>query len=325
MAAERITYREAMKRAIREALEREPRAFLMGEDVGRYGGSYAVTKGLLAEFGPERIRDTPMCESTFVGAGIGAAIGGMRPIVEVMTVNFSLLALDQIVNNAATIRHMSGGQFGVPLVIRMATGAGRQLAAQHAHSLEGWFAHIPGIRIVVPATIADARGMLWPALQDPDPVLMFEPQTLYNVEGDLPETPEVDLDHAAIRRPGTSFTILTYGATLYKALDAAEALAAEGLDAEVIDLRTLRPLDMTTIEDSVRRTKRVVIADEGWRSGSVSAEVAARLSEDLFFELEAPIARVCSAEVPIPYPKHLEDAALPQPATIAAAARALVH
>jgi pyruvate/2-oxoglutarate/acetoin dehydrogenase E1 component len=312
--------------AVREALQREPRAFLMGEDVGKYGGSYAVSKGLLDEFGPERIRDTPLSESTFVGAGIGAALGGMRPIVEVMTVNFCLLALDQIVNNAATIRHMSGGQFSVPLVIRMATGAGRQLAAQHAHSLEGWLAHIPGIRIVSPATIEDARGMLWTALQDPDPVLMFEPQTLYNMEGDLPvSAAAVDLDHAAVRRPGDGVTVVTYGATLYKALDAAGTLAQEGIDAEVLDLRTLRPLDMATIEASARKTRRVVIADEGWRSGSLSAEIAARLSERLFYDLEAPIARVCTAEVPIPYPKHLEDAALPQAPAIAAAARALLH
>jgi len=312
--------------ALREALQREPRAFLMGEDVGKYGGSYAVSKGLLAEFGPDRIRDTPLSESTFVGAGIGAALGGMRPIVEVMTVNFCLLALDQIVNNAATIRHMSGGQFSVPLVIRMATGAGRQLAAQHAHSLEGWLAHIPGIRVVTPATLEDARGMLWTALEDPDPVLIFEPQTLYNMEGDLPATAgAVDLDRAAVRRAGSGLTIVTYGATLHKAIEAAGVLAQEGVDAEVIDLRTLRPLDMTTIEASARKTRRVVIADEGWRSGSLSAEIAARLSEQLFYELEAPIARVCTMEIPIPYPKHLEDAALPQAASIAAAARTLLH
>ena len=321
-----MTYREALRQALRDALQRDSRVFLMGEDVGKYGGSYAVSKGLLAEFGPGRIRDTPLSESTFVGAGIGAALGGMRPIVEVMTVNFCLLALDQIVNNAATIRHMSGGQFGIPLVIRMATGAGRQLAAQHAHSLEGWLAHIPGIRVVVPATIADARGMLWTALEDPDPVLIFEPQTLYNMEGDLAEgAAAVDIDHAAVRRAGSTLTLLTYGATLHKALDAADVLAREGIEAEVVDLRTLRPLDMPTIVSSVRKTRRAVIADEGWRSGSLSAEIAARLSEQLFYELEAPVARVCSAEVPIPYPKHLEDAALPSAATIGAAARALVH
>lgn len=321
-----MTYREAVRQAMRDALMRDPRVFLMGEDVGKYGGSYAASKGFLAEFGPDRIRDTPLSESTFVGAGIGAALGGMRPIVEVMTVNFCLLALDQILNSAATIRHMSGGQFSVPLVIRMATGAGRQLAAQHAHSLEGWLAHIPGIRIVTPATIADARGMLWSAIEDPDPVLIFEPQTLYNMEGELAAgAGAVDIDRAAVRRPGTSLTIVTYGATLYKALDAAAALAGERIEAEVIDLRTLRPLDIATVLASVRKTKRVVIADEGWRSGGLPAEIAARLSEQAFYELEAPIARVCTAEVPIPYPKHLEDAALPSAATIADAARALIN
>jgi pyruvate/2-oxoglutarate/acetoin dehydrogenase E1 component len=319
------TYREAVRSAIREALLKDPRAFLMGEDVGKYGGAYAVSKGLLDEFGPDRIRDTPLSESTFVGAGIGAALGGMRPIVEVMTVNFSLLALDQIVNNAATIRHMSGGQFSIPVVLRMATGAGRQLAAQHAHSLEGWFAHIPGIRIVTPATLEDARGMLWTALQDPDPVLIFEHQTLYNMEGTLPDDAgPVDIDCAAIRRMGTDVTLVTYGGTLYKTLQAASTLAADGVDAEVIDLRTLRPLDMPTILTSVKKTHRAVVVDEGWRSGSFSAEIMARIVEQAFYDLDAPLARVCTEEVPIPYPKHLEDAALPQPPAIAAAARELV-
>jgi pyruvate dehydrogenase E1 component beta subunit len=321
----RITYREAVREAIREALQRDPRVFLMGEDVGRYGGSYAVSKGLLAEFGPERIRDTPLSESTFVGAGIGAALGGARPIVEVMTVNFSLLALDQIVNTAATIRHMSGGQFSVPVVIRMATGAGRQLAAQHAHSLEGWFAHVPGLRIVVPATVEDARGMLWTALEDPDPVLIFEHQTLYNMEGDIPASPgAVDLDRAAVRRSGRDVSLITYGASLFKTLDAAGVLAADGIAAEVIDLRTLRPLDEDTILASVRKTRRVIVVDEGWRSGSLSAEILTRIAESAFYDLDAPVARVCSAEVPMPYPKHLEDAALPQPAAIVDAVRALL-
>ena len=320
-----ITYREAVRAAHREALLKDSRVFLMGEDVGKYGGSYAVSKGLLAEFGPDRIRDTPLSESTFVGAGIGAALGGMRPIVEVMTVNFSLLALDQIVNNAATIRHMSGGQFSIPLVIRMATGAGRQLAAQHAHSLEGWYAHIPGIHIVAPATLEDARGMLWTALQDPDPVLIFEHQTLYNMEGPLADDAgPVDIDHAAVRRAGKDVSLITYGGTLGKTLQAAEMLAAEGIEAEVIDLRTLRPLDMPTILDSVKKTHRAVIVDEGWKSGSLSAEIMARLVEQAFYDLDAPLARVCTAEVPIPYPKHLEDAALPQPPGIIAATRDLV-
>ena len=317
-----ITYREAVRTALREALTADPRVFLMGEDVGEYGGSYAVSKGLLAEFGPERIRDTPLSESGFVGAGIGAALGGMRPIVEVMTVNFSLLALDQIVNNAATIRHMSGGQFSVPLVIRMATGAGRQLAAQHAHSLEGWYAHIPGIRIVAPATLEDARGMLWTALENPDPVLIFEHQMLYNMEGTLAESAgHVDIDRAAVRRAGTDLTLITYGGTLGRTLQAAETLSREGIEAEVIDLRTLRPLDMDTLLQSVRRTHRAIVVDEGWKSGSLSAEILARLAEQAFYDLDAPLARVCSEEVPIPYPKHLEDAALPQSAAIVAAAR----
>jgi pyruvate/2-oxoglutarate/acetoin dehydrogenase E1 component len=314
-----------MREAIRDALQRDPRVFLMGEDVGRYGGAYAVSKGLLAEFGPERIRDTPLSESTFVGAGIGAALGGSRPIVEVMTVNFCLLALDQIVNNAATIRHMSGGQFSVPLVIRMATGAGRQLAAQHAHSLEGWLAHIPGIRIVAPATLEDARGMLWTALEDPDPVLVFEHQTLYNMEGELAaDAGPVDIDRAAVRRPGRDVTLVTYGGTLFKTLIAAETLATEGIEAEVIDLRTLRPLDTETILASVRKTRRVVVIDEGWKSGSLAAEICARIVESAFYDLDAPVARVCSAEVPIPYPKHLEDAAVPQPAAIVDAVRAML-
>jgi pyruvate/2-oxoglutarate/acetoin dehydrogenase E1 component len=322
----RMTYREACRQAIREALANDPRTFVMGEDVGLYGGCYAVTKGLLAEFGPDRIRDTPLSEIAIAGAGIGAAMAGLRPIVEIMTCNFSLLALDQIVNNAATLPHMSGGQFAVPLVIRMATGAGRQLAAQHSHSLEGWFAHIPGLRILAPATIEDARHMLAPALADPNPVLIFEHVMLYNMEGTLdPAVTGVDIDHAKVRRPGSDVTLVTYGGSLVKTLAAAETLAGEGISAEVIDLRVLRPLDMATVVESVSRTRRVVIVDEGWRSGSLSVEVAMRLVEDAFFELDAPIRRVCTREVPIPYPAHLERAALPQPETIASAARSLVR
>jgi pyruvate/2-oxoglutarate/acetoin dehydrogenase E1 component len=318
-----ITYRDAVREAIREALNADPHVFLMGEDVGRYGGCYAVTKGLLDEFGPERIRDTPLSESAFVGAGIGAALGGMRPIVEIMTVNFSLLALDQIVNNAATIRHMSGGQFAVPVVIRMATGAGRQLAAQHSHSLEGWYAHIPGLKVVTPATLEDARFMLAAALADPNPVLFFEHVMLYNRSGTLlAGIGSVDIRGAIVRRPGRDVTLVTYGGTLFKTLDAAEALAKEGIDAEVIDLRVLRPLDAETVLASVRKTRRAVIIDEGWRSGSLSAEISARIMEEAFWELDAPVGRVCSAEVPIPYPHHLEEAALPQPVAIIAAVKA---
>jgi pyruvate dehydrogenase E1 component beta subunit len=316
-----LTYREAMRAAMREAMARDERVFLMGEDVGSYGGCFAVSMGLLEEFGPERVRDTPLSESGFVGAGIGAALGGMRPIVEIMTVNFSLLALDQIMNNAATLLHMSGGQLNVPLVIRMTTGAGRQLAAQHSHSLEGWYAHIPGLRILAPATVEDARGMLWPALEDPDPVLIFEHGSLYNVTGPLPTgSGAVDITRAAIRRQGRDVTIVAYGGTLAKALSAAEELAGRGVEAEVIDLRVLRPLDDVTLLDSVTRTHRVVIVDEGWRSGSLSAEISARLVEQAFYELDAPIERVCSAEVPMPYARHMEEAALPQQDEIVAAA-----
>jgi pyruvate dehydrogenase E1 component beta subunit len=320
-----MTYRDAAKAAIREAMERDDRVFLMGEDVGMYGGGFAVSKGLLAEFGPERIRDTPLSESAFVGAGIGAAMGGMRPIVEIMTCNFSLLALDQILNNAATILHMSGGQFNVPVVIRMATGGGRQLAAQHSHSLEGWYGHIPGITVLAPATIEDFRGMLWPALEDPDPVLIFENAFLYPFEGDLPPDPApVNIRSAAIRRAGTDVSLIAYGGGLHKTLAAADQLAAEGISADVIDLRVLRPLDTPTILDSVARTHRVVIVDEGWRTGGIGAEISARIVEGAFYELDVPIARVAGAEVPIPYPAHLEQAALPQPEGIARAARELV-
>lgn len=322
---EEISYREAVKRAIREAIERDDRVFLMGEDVGAYGGCYAVTKGLMAELGEDRIRDTPLSESGFTGAGIGAAAAGMRPIVELMTVNFSLLALDQILNTAATMRHMSGNAFGVPLVIRMATGAGKQLAAQHSHSLEGWYAHIPGLKVLAPATIEDARGMLWTALEDPDPVLIFENVMLYNQTGTIDTNAgAVPITGAAVRRPGTDISLITYGGSLYKVMEAADQLAGEGIEAEVVDLRALRPLDDETIMASVARTRRALIVDEGWRTGSLAAEVSARIMEQGFWNLDAPVGRVCSAEVPIPYPKHLEDAAIPHVESIVAGARAVM-
>ena len=309
----KTTYREAMRSALREALQQDERVFLMGEDVGRYGGCYAVSKGLQEEFGEERIRDTPLSESAFVGAGIGAALGGMRPIVEVMTVNFSLLCLDQIVNNAATLRHMSGGQFSVPLVLRMTTGAGRQLAAQHSHSLECWYAHVPGLRVIAPGTLEDMRGMLRVALEDPDPVIIFEHNALYNREGELAEDASImDIRRAAVRRTGTDVSLICYGGNLHKALEAAEQLDEGGIDAEVVDLRSLRPLDDETILASVRKTHRAVLIDEGWRSGSLAGEIGMRIAEQAFYDLDAPLARVCSAEVPIPYSAHLEYAALPQ-------------
>ncbi|MFC3626003.1 alpha-ketoacid dehydrogenase subunit beta [Vogesella amnigena] len=322
----RITYREACRQAIRAALLADPRCFVMGEDVGRYGGCYAVTKGLLEEFGPQRIRDTPLAENGIAGAGVGAALAGLRPIVEIMTCNFSLLALDQIMNNAASLSHMSGGQFAVPLVIRMATGGGRQLAAQHSHSLEGWYAHIPGLKVLVPATVEDARHMLAAALADPNPVLIFEHIVLYNAEGELDEAVSaVDIEHAKVRRSGTDISLVTYGNSLPKCLVAAEELARAGIQAEVIDLRVLRPLDSATVIASVNRTHRCLIVDEGWRSGSISAEIAARLADEALYELDAPVRRVCSAEVPVPYAAHMETAALPQVADIVAAARALLQ
>ncbi len=320
-----LTYREAVRAAIREAMQRDERVFLMGEDVGSYGGCFAVSMGLLEEFGPERIRDTPLMESGFTGAGIGAAMAGMRPIVEIMTVNFSLLAADQIMNTAATVLHMSGGQFNVPVVIRMATGGGKQLAAQHAHSLEGWYAHIPGLKVLTPATLEDARGMLWPALQDPDPVLIFEHTLLYNMKGELPVKPvEVDIEKAKIHRQGSDVSLITYGLSLHKALEAAEKLADEGVDVEVIDLRVLRPLDDDTTINSVRKTHRALIVDEGWRSGGISAEISARIMEQAFYDLDAPVERLCTAEVPIPYAQHMEEAAIPQVDGIVASVKRMV-
>jgi pyruvate dehydrogenase E1 component beta subunit len=319
------SYREAIREAMAEAMRRDDRVFLMGEDVGRYGGGFGVSLGLLEEFGEERVRDAPLSESAFVGAGIGAALGGMRPIVEVMTVNFVMLAMDQIVNTAAALLHMSGGQFAVPVVIRMTTGGGRQLAAQHSHSLENWFAHVPGLRVLAPATIADARGMLWPALEDPDPVIIVEHGSLYNAKGPAPDLSlPVDIAHAAVRRPGDDVTLVTYGGSLGLVLDAADRLAAEGVGAEVVDLRVLRPLDDATVMESVRRTHRAVVVDEGWRTGGLSAEVSARITEQCFYDLDAPVGRVCSAEVPIPYAQHLELAALPDADRVVAAVHEVV-
>jgi len=308
---ERLTYREALRAGLRDALAGDDRVILMGEDIGAYGGCFAVTLGLWEEFGPVRVRDTPLSESAFVGAGIGAALGGLRPVVEIMTVNFSLLALDQILNNAATLLHMSGGQFNVPLVIRMTTGAGRQLAAQHSHSLEAWYAHLPGLRVVAPATVRDARSMLATALEDPDPVLIFEHGALFGLTDDVPSDPEpVDLDRAAVRRSGKDVTVISHGATLHVALEAAERLSTDGVEVEVIDLRTLRPLDTATILGSLARTGRLVVAEDGWRTGGIGAEIAGLVAHDGFWDLDAPVQRLGCAEVPVPYAAHLERAAL---------------
>ena len=319
-----ISYREAVREAMREALQADSRVFLMGEDVGHYGGCYAVSKGLLEEFGAERIIDTPLCESGFVGAGIGAALGGMRPIVEVMTVNFSLLAMDQIVNTAASLRHMSGGQFSVPLVIRMACGAGRQLAAQHSHSWENWYAHVPGLKVLAPATVSDARYMLAEAMADPDPVIIFEHVMLYNTETENLLKPNVSMEKSIVRQQGADISLICYGGNLDKTLAASQQLAAQGISAEVIDLRCLRPLDKETILGSVAKTHRAVIIDEAWHTGSLAGEISAIIMEEAFWDLDAPVKRVCSAEVPMPYAQHLEQAALPQVADIIAAAQSVV-
>jgi len=317
-----MTGREAMREAMSVAMRHDDRVFLMGEDVGDYGGCFAVSAGMLDEFGPIRVRDTPLSEAAFVGAGIGAAMGGMRPIVEIMTVNFSLLALDQIMNNAATFRHMSGGQFGVPLVIRMTTGGGRQLAAQHSHSLDGWYAHIPGIKILAPGTIDDLRWMLRPALEDPDPVIIFENGALYAAKGVVSDTdPGLPLDRAVVRRDGSDLSLITFGGTLATCLEAADVLAESGVSAEVIDLRSLRPLDDETIMASIAHTHRAVVVDEGWKSVGISGEIAARIMEQAFYELDAPVGRVCAVEVPMPYPHHLELATIPGVDRIVTAAR----
>ncbi len=320
-----LTYREAMREAMRAAILRDERVFLMGADVGGYGGCFAVSKGMLAEFGPQRILGTPLAESSYTGAGIGAAMNGMLPIVEIMTCNFSLLALDQIVNNAGTILHMSGGLFNVPLVIRMATGGGKRLGAQHSHTFDGWYAHVPGIKVLAPATVEDARGMLETALADPNPVIIFENSLLYNMKAALPANAgPVNIDKAAVRRAGGDVTIVGYGMALVKAMEAAETLAADGIDCEVIDLRTLRPLDDATIMASVAKTHRVLVVDEDWRSGSIAAEISARIMEQAFYDLDQPVARLCGAEVPMPYAPHLEDASIPQVASIVAAVKGMV-
>lgn len=321
-----LTYREALKQGLREALQADPTVFLMGEDVGRYGGAFAVSKGLLEEFGPDRIMDVPLSESGFTGAGIGAALGGMRPIVEIMTVNFSLLALDQIVNNAATLRHMSGGQISVPLVIRISCGIGKQLAAQHSHSWEPLFAHIVGLHVVAAGTHEDARTMLLAALQCPDPVVLFEYTSLLNVEGEVEENPApLELFKAKIRKSGKDISLITYGSGVLKALEAASELAKEGIEVEVLDLRSLRPLDDAAIFETVRKTHRVLILEDAWRSVSLSSEISARIMENMFYELDAPVERLCGVEVPIPYPKNLEEASLPQKDQIIAQVRKMLR
>ena len=308
-----ITYRDALRESLRDALKSDKKVFLMGEDIGAYGGAYAVSKGLLEEFGPDRIRDTPLSELGFTGIGIGAAMGGVKPIVEIMTVNFSLLALDQIMNTAAFMSHMSGGQLNVPVVIRMTTGGGRQLAAQHSNSLEGWYAHIPGIKILAPGTVQDARFMLSEALKDPNPVLIFEHALLFNENA---EEPKKESNYSAfntiVRRKGDKLSIITYGGMVSRALAAAARLESQGHSVEVVDLRCLRPLDMQPVYESIKKTHRALIVDEGWQTGSLAAEISARITENCFYDLDGPVRRLCRQEIPVPYAKHLEDAMIPQ-------------
>jgi pyruvate dehydrogenase E1 component beta subunit len=321
-----LTYREALKQGLRKALQNDENVFLMGEDVGRYGGAFAVSKGLLQEFGADRIMDVPLSEAGFVGAGIGAAMAGMKPIIEVMTVNFSLLAMDQIVNNAATLLHMSGGQIHVPMVIRMGCGIGRQLAAQHSHSWEPFYAHIPGLIVLSVGTHEDARGMLHSALQSPDPVLLFEYTLMLNLEKEIAaDIGFIDILKAKVLREGSAITIITYGTGVYKSLEAAAELALVGIDAEVIDLRVLRPLDERTFLESVAKTHRVLIVEDAWRSVSISSEISARIMEKAFYDLDAPVQRLCGVEVPIPYPTHLEDASIPQKNDIVNAVKKMIR
>ena len=318
------TFREALRMTLREELIADERVMLMGEDIGAYGGSYAVTKGFQQEFGPERIIDTPISESVIVGCGIGAAMGGLRPMVELMTINFSLLAFDQIVNNASKLCYMSGGQIHVPMVIRMASGAGSQLSSQHSHSLEGWYAHIPGLKVAVPYTPYDARGLLKTAFRDDNPVIFIEHTALYARKGEVPdEAYAIPFGQAEVHREGKDVTLIGYSGSVYQCSLAADMLVEQGRDAEVINLRTLRPLDIDTIVASVRKTHRAVVVEDDWRFGGFAGEIAALIMERAFDELDAPVARVCGADVPMPYAKQLEQAALPQPKGIVDAAQGL--
>ena len=322
----KMTYREALKQGIREALQNDDRVFLMGEDVGRYGGAFAVSKGLMQEFGEERIIDVPLSESGFVGAAIGAAIAGMKPIVELMTVNFSLLAMDQIVNNAATLSHMSGGQINVPVVIRMGCGIGKQLAAQHSHSWESFYAHVPGLIVLSVGTHEDARNMLAFALKSPDPVILFEYTSMLNMESEIStSTKTEDITSAKVIKEGKDISIITYGTGVYKCLTAADELSKVGIAAEVIDLRVLRPIDEKTFLTSVSKTHRALVVEDAWQSVSISSEISARIMEKVFYDLDTPVIRLCGVEVPIPYPAHLELASVPQPIEIINAVKKILN
>lgn len=309
-----ITYREALRQALRYQLQNDERVFLMGEDIGAYGGSYAVTKGFLEEFGEKRVKDTPIAESVVMGAGIGAAMAGLKPMVELMTINFSLLAIDQIVNNASKLYYMSNGQINVPIVIRMAGGAGSQLGAQHSHSLEGWYAHVPGLKVVVPATPYDAKGLLMAAFDDENPVVFIEHTALYALKGEVPEEPyRIPFGKAEVMRAGGDVTIIGYSGSVHQAHRAAQRLSAEHeIEAEVLNLRTLRPLDVDGILASVRKTHRAIIVEDDWKFGGFGGEIVAIIQEQAFDDLDAPVMRCSGADVPMPYAGALEQAALPQ-------------
>ncbi len=322
-----MTYREALRRALDEELARDPDVFLMGEEIGRFEGSYKVTAGLWAKYGGKRVRETPIAEEGFVGAGIGAAMLGLRPVVEIMTINFILPAMDMVVNHAAKVRSMFGGKVGVPMVIRTPGGAGSQLTAQHSQSLEVWFAHVPGLKVVAPSNPWDAYGMLKTAIRDDDPVLFVENLVLYNLTGEVPDEGTdvtVPFGVAAVAREGTDLTIIAHSYTVRRALNVADRLAQDGISVEVIDLRSLRPLDIDTCIASVKKTTRAMVAEEGWATFGIGAEIAARLHRACFDELDAPVERVGGAEAPMPYAKNLELAALAQEDKIAAAARRLL-
>jgi pyruvate dehydrogenase E1 component beta subunit len=322
-----LTYRDALNQALREEMQRDDRVFLMGEEVAEYNGAYKVSRGLLDEFGPRRVVDTPIAELGFAGIGVGAAMVGLRPVIEMMTWNFALLAIDQIVNSAAKMRYMSGGQVGVPIVFRGPGGAALQLAAQHSQAFESWYAHIPGLKVVAPATPADAKGLLKSAIRDEDPVVFIEGEMLYNLKGEVPEDGDllVPIGRAEVKRAGGDLTLVCHSKTVSVALRAAEELAADGVQAEVLDLRSIRPLDEAALLASVAKTHRCVVVEEGWAFAGVGAQVVDTIQREIFDELDAPVLRVTQADVPMPYNKHLEKAAKADPAKVVAAARKVLY
>jgi pyruvate dehydrogenase E1 component beta subunit len=321
-----LTYRDALNQALREEMQRDPDVFLMGEEVGVYQGAYKVSRGLLEEFGPTRIVDTPIAELGFTGIGVGAAMAGLRPVIEFMTWNFAVLALDQIVNAAAKMLYMSGGQFRMPMVFRGPNGAALQLAAQHSQAWESWLAHIPGLKVVAPATPADAKGLLKAAIRDDNPVIVLEGEMLYNLKGDVPDGEHlVPIGQAEVKRPGADVTLICHSKTVAVALKAADQLAEQGVDAEVLDLRTLRPMDESAILASVVKTNRCVVVEEGWPFCGIGAQVVDVVQRDAFDHLDAPVLRVTQADVPMPYNKQLERAAKASPEKVVAAARRVLY